>query len=251
MLKNYNDSKADAMFISDLHLHPDQPDITAKFLEFCNWAKQQTKDLYILGDFLHAWPGDDAIDAWSEGIIKALAELVDYGIKVYFMPGNRDFLIGKKFLHKAKIKELAEPSIITLGTKKVLLVHGDRYCTKDKAHQNLRRFTRNKLFKLVFLSLPYKYRSKIVNKVRQYSANGRLNTRDNMQAVPAAISKHLRKLHLNTVIHGHTHIPGLTTHTDIQGEFLQYVLSDWDENPVVMCYNNTNKFYYRLFVGSN
>ncbi len=248
MMKNAYDLE-EAMFISDLHLHPNEPQITAKFLEFCKWAKGRTKRLYILGDFVHAWPGDDAIDAWSNEIIAVLADLVNSGIKTYFMPGNRDFLIGNKFLKLAKLQKLSEPAIITLGAKKVLLVHGDRYCTTDKAHQRLRRFTRNSLFKLVFLRVPYKYRSRIVNKVRQYSANNTKITKD-MLTVPQSISAHLRGFKLDTVIHGHTHIPGLTIHTDKHGEFLQYVLSDWDENPLVMCYNNTNDFYYRRFIGS-
>lgn len=249
MIENDRQIIEDAMFISDLHLHPKQPEITQKFLDFCGWAKGRTKSLYILGDFLHAWPGDDAIDSWSEKIINALACLSDFGIKVYFMPGNRDFLIGKKFLKQAKVIALPEQYIVTLGVKKVLLVHGDCYCTDDKAHQRLRRFTRNRLFKLIFLRTPYKYRAKIVNKVRQYSANNNKVTK-NMLTVPKAIFKHLRKLNLDTVVHGHIHRAGLTEHLDNHEKFFQYVLSDWDENPLIMCYNSTNEFRYKLFVGS-
>lgn len=242
---------ADVMFIADLHLHPQQPKITEKFFRFCEFAKKNTKELYILGDFIHAWPGDDAIDEWSLSIIKSLAELVDSGVKVYFMEGNRDFLLGKKFLHQAQVKYLPDPSIINLGGKRVLLTHGDRYCTDDISHQRLRRFTRNKLFKFLFLRVPYKYRSKVVNKVRQYSANGRSMTiGTNMLTVPATIIKHLRKYNLSLVIHGHTHLPGLTEHKDNQESFFQYVLSDWDAEPLIMCYNCTNKFYYKLFAES-
>jgi len=248
MIKKDVQINEDAMFISDLHLHPKQPEITKKFLDFCDWAKGKTKILYILGDFLHAWAGDDAIDSWSEKITNALAELSCSGIEVYFIPGNRDFLIGKKFLQQANVKRLPEQYVINLGDKKVLLVHGDCYCTNDKAHQRLRLFTRNWLFKLVFLQMPYKFRAKIVNKVRQYSANNNKLSK-NMLTVPNAILKSLRKARLDTVIHGHTHKPGLTTHTYNQDKFFQYVLSDWDENPLIMCYNNTNKFKYIPFVG--
>lgn len=240
---------ADVMFIADLHLHPQQPEITAKFLRFCKWAKQRTKELYILGDFVHAWPGDDGIDVWSDKIIAALSSLADAGVKTYFMAGNRDFLIGKKFLRRANLVELADPSVITLGGKKVLLSHGDRYCTEDISHQRLRRFTRNRIFKLFFLRVPYRYRSQVVNKVRKYSADGKLKPGKNMLAIPSSIAKHLRKYDLATVIHGHTHLPGLTIHRDHFGEYQQYVLSDWDENPLIMCYNSTNEFYYNRFLG--
>lgn len=240
---------ADVMFIADLHLHPQQPEITNKFFRFCKWAKNRTKELYILGDFVHAWPGDDAIDAWSGKIIAALASLSASGVKIYFMAGNRDFLIGKKFIRRARLIELPDPSIVTLGGRRVLLTHGDRYCTEDIAHQRLRRFTRNRIFKVFFLRVPYRYRSQIVSKVRKYSVDGKLKPGKNMLAIPNSITKHLQKYNLATVIHGHTHLPGLTTHQDNLGEYQQYVLSDWDENPLIMCYNDTSKFYYNLFLG--
>lgn len=239
----------DAMFISDLHLHPNEPKITKNFLDFCIWARGKTKVIYILGDFLHAWPGDDAIDDWSKKITSALADLVSSGIKIYFMSGNRDFLIGEKFLKQAKVCELLEPTVINLGSEKVLLVHGDRYCTDDISHQMLRILTRNQLFKRLFLKIPFKYRNKIVNKVRQYSID-HTKLKGNILTIPKSISSHLHKFKLNTVIHGHTHTPGLITHNDKYGVFYQYILSDWDEKPMIMCYNQTNKFYYSLFVGN-
>lgn len=246
---------AEAIFISDLHLHPKQPDITQKFFAFCAWVKNRTNKLYILGDFLHAWPGDDALDAWSMEIINALADLANHGILIYFMPGNRDFLIGNKFLKLAKLIKLTEPSVVKLGENKVLLVHGDCYCTADKAHQWLRRFTRNWWFKFIFMQIPYRFRRGIVSKVRSYSENKKpaidMQNIAKLQTNSLLMSKDLRKLKIDTVIHGHTHIPGLTTHTDLDGEFFQYVLSDWDANPLILCYNKTNKFYYKRFVGSD
>ncbi|MDF1757244.1 MAG: UDP-2,3-diacylglucosamine diphosphatase [Legionellaceae bacterium] len=246
--KNSNDS-TDAMFIADLHLHPEMPEITNKFFSFISWAAHRTKSLYILGDFLHVWPGDDAMDDWSNEIASRLAWLSGQGVKVFYMAGNRDFLLGRKFLTKAKMQEIKESTVIKLGGIRVLLVHGDRYCTKDRSHQYLRRLTRNSLFKLLFLKTPYAFRRKIVNTVRQYSQNSRKKPSNNMLVVPSVIAKHLRRFDAKHVIHGHTHLPGLTTHADERGEFYQYVLSDWDENPLIMCYNNTKKFHYSLFAG--
>lgn len=247
MNENVDNFFAEAMFISDLHLHPEIPEITEKFFAFLQWAATRTKTLYILGDFFHAWPGDDAIDNWSDKIIKALADLSTHGIEVYFMPGNRDFLVGKSFLTRAKLRKLSDPAVINLSDEQVLLTHGDRYCTKDRAHQNFRRLTRNSLFKLFFLRTPYAFRRKIVDKVRNYSQFNRVKPIQNMQVVPATMIKDLRRFKLNKVIHGHTHIPGLVKHAMSCLDFYQYVLSDWDENPAVMCYNKTNKFYYVRF----
>jgi UDP-2,3-diacylglucosamine hydrolase len=238
---------SEAMFIADLHLHPEMPEITHKFFAFIKWAANKTKTLYILGDFLHAWPGDDAMDEWSDSIANKLSWLSSQGVDIYFMPGNRDFLVSRRFLTSSKMQEISEPSVIKFGDERVLLVHGDRYCTKDRAHQYLRRFTRNSLFKLIFLRTPYKFRARIVSTIRKYSQSAKSKPQKNMQAIPSAITKHLRSLKSNTVVHGHTHQPGLTKHVDNQDDFYQYVLSDWDENPSIMCYNSTKKFHYVLF----
>lgn len=235
---------ADVMFISDLHLHPDRLDITEKFVEFSKWVINRTKKLYILGDFIHAWPGDDAMDAWSNKITNILSTIVSSGIDVYFMPGNRDFLIGKEFLRAAKMQVISDPAIIKIDDIRVLLVHGDCFCTADKGHQLLMKLTRNNLFKQMFLCLPYSFRAKIVYKVRKYSQTSKAKKSiNNMQVVVEEVINYLQKYNLHTVIHGHTHTPGLTKH----GDFSRYVLSDWDERPLIMCYNKTNKFYYCLF----
>ncbi len=136
----------EAVFISDLHLHPDDKNIQNRFNQFISWAQNKTKSIYILGDFVHVWPGDEALDFWANSIIKQLNSLADLGIKLYFMPGNRDFLMGSSFLNKAHMQYLPDPTPISIGETIVLLSHGDRYCTRDKSHQWLRRLTRNDIF---------------------------------------------------------------------------------------------------------
>jgi UDP-2,3-diacylglucosamine hydrolase len=234
----------DAVFISDLHLHPDEGAITARFDQFIEWAIKNTKSVYILGDFLHVWPGDDALDAWSKGIAKQLAKLKYHEIKLYFMHGNRDFLLGNHFAELAGMTILSEPSVITLQEEKVLLVHGDRYCTQDKAHQWLRRLTRNALFSLFFLKLPFKFRSGLVNKVRAHSQMNRMKPVESMGIVNDVMIKHMQQMQVTTLIHGHIHKPGLTHHCDNQKDYRQYVLSDWDDNPELLCYDKTNGFYF-------
>jgi len=285
-----------AVFISDIHLHPDMPQITHRFYSFIQWAAIHTKSVYILGDFLHAWPGDDAMDTWSGAIADQLAWLSSQGVSVYFMSGNRDFLVGKRFLVRANMQRLLESTVIQLGDEHVLLVHGDRYCTRDTKHQWLRRLTRNRVFTGLFLSLPYTWRARIVNQVREYSQMNqqkllgsvnhsfsmqsspmfrglsaesmdpadkprgveledsgvdirvnRQQTPEKMAVVPATMIRHLRHFRVKTVIHGHTHQPGLTMHRDASGEYRQYVLSDWDRDPQLMCYNDSCKLHFIHF----
>lgn len=236
----------EAVFISDLHLHPDNPVITARFDQFINWAAKSTKTLYILGDFFHVWPGDDGLTAWSEAIANKLNGLAQQGIKIYFMHGNRDFLLGTKFAALAGMDLLVEPAVINYDQKSVLLVHGDRYCSKDRSHQRFRCLTRNNLFIRLFLKLPLRWRQKMVNSVRKMSQAQTYNP-DAMQVIPESMIAHMKHYKVDTVIHGHTHKPGLVEHCREAAIYKQYVLSDWDDSPDLLCYHNTIGFYFVQF----
>ena len=238
----------DAVFISDLHLHPEEDDITKRFQRFIEWAASNTKAVYILGDFFHAWPGDDALDSWSEAIAERLMWLTSQGVQLNYMHGNRDFLIGPRFAKLAGMTILTEPTVIQLGDTSVLLVHGDRYCTRDKGHQWLRRLTRNALFPRLFLCLPYFIRSKIVSKVRQHSQTNRSKAPIYMDIVVPDMLEHMQQMHVSILVHGHIHKPGLTTHEHQGKSYQQYVLSDWDDNPLLMCYHSANGFYFSRFL---
>lgn len=238
------DDRLAAVFISDLHLHPEEPLITARFNRFIEWAAQNTKTVYILGDFFHAWAGDDSIDSWSESIAKRLRWLSQQQVAIYFMHGNRDFLLGKAFADLAGIIILPEPAIIRLGDKRILLVHGDRYCTNDKGHQWLRRLTRNRWFSHFFLRLPYKVRAQLVSKIRQHSQTNRSKPYSKMDVVASDMIEHLQKYKVATLIHGHTHKPGLINHCYNEIMYSQYVLSDWDDNPRLLCYHKSMGIFF-------
>jgi UDP-2,3-diacylglucosamine hydrolase len=239
----------DAVFISDLHLHPDMPDILKRFDVFLNWVEKRTRVLYILGDFFHVWAGDDTSNAWSDSIAARLALLSKQGVQVYFMRGNRDFLLGNDFCKRAQLTLLEEPARIILGTQDVLLVHGDRYCTDDRAHQWFRRVTRNRYFIAVFKMLPKWLRIQIVMGVRSKSEKNTRKKPEIMDVVPAALVGHLKQCGVQVVIHGHTHKPGVTEYHVDDVCYQQYILSDWDAMPSILCYNKSNGFYFNLLMG--
>lgn len=238
----------DAVFISDLHLHPENLVITHRFNQFIDWAATNTLSLYILGDFFHAWAGDDGIDDWSLGIAKRLKWLSQQGVTIYFMHGNRDFLLGRFFAEKSGMTVLPEPSVIELNKTAILLVHGDRYCTKDKAHQWLRRLTRNRFFPRLFLSFPLSLRKKMVMGIRKISQSNRRQPSDNMNVVDKDLLMHMKQHKVTTLIHGHTHQPGLTEHLISGALYQQYILSDWDDSPQLLCYDDSMGFYFEQFL---
>ncbi|HBD9375319.1 TPA: UDP-2,3-diacylglucosamine diphosphatase [Legionella pneumophila] len=237
----------DSVFISDLHLHPEDNEIQARFHRFINWARNSVRKIYILGDFFHAWSGDDSINAWSDAIAKQIKSLTQSGIEIYFMTGNRDFLLGTSFAKRTGWKILTEPTVITLGNNRILLAHGDRYCTSDRSHQRFRLLTRNKWFSFLFLRLPLSIRKRLVNGVRKISLNNHHKSIEQMDIVKEAAIRHMSKNNAEILIHGHTHKPGLTNYSYEERILTRYVLSDWDDIPRLLCYDNTKGFYFTQY----
>jgi UDP-2,3-diacylglucosamine hydrolase len=234
----------DAVFISDLHLHPEEKHIQQYFDLFIKWSlNNNVQNIYILGDFFHLWAGDDTLNEWSLGIAAQLNELKKQGIHLFFMPGNRDFLLGKTFADLAGWDILAEPALINLGEEKVMLAHGDRYCTLDVSHQALRLLTRNDFFITLFLKLPLIYRKGLVNKIRTRSQNN-YKTAEKMDVVEKVVVNHMQQYQITKLIHGHTHKPGLSCHKINSLEYMRYVLSDWDDRPQILCYDNTKGIHF-------
>jgi UDP-2,3-diacylglucosamine hydrolase len=131
------------LFISDLHLESSRPDIAAPFLQFMQTEAAGADALYILGDLFESWVGDDDPDEHYATIKKALRVLADSGTPVFFMHGNRDFMIGDQFADDSGITLLPDPSQRRIEGTDVLLSHGDVLCTDDVEYQKFRAMTRN------------------------------------------------------------------------------------------------------------
>jgi UDP-2,3-diacylglucosamine hydrolase len=229
----------DAVFISDLHLHPHDKAILARFYAFVDWAKAHTKAVYILGDFLHVADGLELEQAWLEPIKEACLTLVSANIQLYFMHGNRDFLISDAFIHSSGMTLLKEPTTLEWGEDRILLLHGDGWCTNDKWHMWFRWLTRRPLFITLFTQLPKWIRKKLVNKTRQYSASTHQMVTDKAMIDERCLLHAKDRYQPSVIIHGHIHQPL----KKIYSNFTYYVLGDWDDNPWVLCYDKSNGFY--------
>lgn len=236
----------EAVFISDLHLHPKQPEITLRFKDFLAWAEHATKAIYILGDFFHVWLGDDEIDDFAKEIAQALKRLQQRGIQLYWMPGNRDFLMGQRFLTLAGLTALKDPSLIILPGLRIMLSHGDAYCVHDYAHQLLRFITRNAIFKSLFCLLPFRWRKSLGMGLRQFSQNQKKRPTNHKKYSIGQhkLFKHMLEFGITQVIYGHIHRPQIITSDWKARRMYQYILSDWDANPKILCYNLTKGFYF-------
>ncbi|WP_448680194.1 UDP-2,3-diacylglucosamine diphosphatase [Pseudomonas nicosulfuronedens] len=217
------------LFISDLHLEAERPDITRAFLHFLSTRARTAEALYILGDFFEAWIGDDGMDEFQHSIARALRELSDSGTRIFLMHGNRDFLIGQAFCREAGCTLLRDPSLIDLDGEKILLMHGDSLCTLDVAYMKLRRWLRNPLTLFILRNLPLATRHKLARKLRKESrAQTRMKASEIVDVTPAQVEKIMRDKGVRILIHGHTHRPAVHE-LEIDGRpARRIVLGDWD-----------------------
>ncbi len=215
-------------FISDLHLCEQQPQITRLFVQFCRNKACQAQALYILGDFFEYWLGDDfAInggDHVAQTVQKELYSLSQRGVKIYFMAGNRDFLLGETFADSCGMQVIQEPTTIHINGQKVLLIHGDAECTDDLAYQKTRAMFRDPQWQQQFLSMTIEQRIGFAEKARQQSQQHTQNSSTEIMDVnQSAIESLFVKHQVDTIIHGHTHRPAI--HQD--GHKKRIVLGDW------------------------
>jgi UDP-2,3-diacylglucosamine hydrolase len=118
---------ASALFISDLHLTPSMPRTAERFFEFLEKEARTHEALFILGDLFEFWVGDDAKarSPFHLEVAQKIKALKQQGTKVYFMHGNRDFLLGETYAQKADMEVLRDPQVVTIADQTWLLTHGD------------------------------------------------------------------------------------------------------------------------------
>jgi len=223
------------LFISDLHLSKEQPDILRLFLSFLGGPATSADALYILGDLFEAWLGDDLVLPEYQPALDALRQLTASGVPVHVMHGNRDFLLGEKFATATGCKLLGDPTVIDLYGTPALLMHGDLLCSDDIAYQQLRKQLRNEQWIKQFLTFTPQERIAFAQKLRQQSkAETSYKSEAIMDVNATTVSDYMKQYAVTRLIHGHTHRPALHEHGDGSE---RYVLGDWhgDHAMVLVC----------------
>tara|TARA_R110001592_G_scaffold191405_3_gene437620 strand:+ start:9592 stop:10326 length:735 start_codon:yes stop_codon:yes gene_type:complete len=215
-------------FISDLHLEESRPDITEAFLSFMDAIQGSARVLYILGDFFESWIGDDENTALQVTIKQRLKAFTDQGAVLFFMHGNRDFLIGNDFAKETGCTILEDPCLVDLAGESVLLMHGDSLCTADTSYMKFRATIRNPAFLEPFLKRPIEERKITAQQLRAMSqANNQGKSMEIMDVTQNEVTQALDKFNVNTLIHGHTHRPQVEQRDSNK---VRIVLGDWDKD---------------------
>ena len=220
-------------FASDVHLASDTPAaraIEARFLSFLERARREASAVYLLGDIFEAWVGDEDLKRRAyQPAFAALRALTQAGVAVYFMAGNRDFLLSDAVLAKLGMHRLTDPYVLSLPNWQFVLSHGDLYCTDDVAYQRYRATVHNPDIQAKFLRYPYWVRRLIARWLRWRSEGRRYDaqTLEMTDVSAVTVEDDARRHGYATMIHGHTHRPATHDHMVDGIHVERWVLADW------------------------
>jgi len=233
------------LFISDLHLAPERPAIIELFLNFMDNQASKVDELYILGDLVEYWLGDDDTSRGLEAVFNKMKRASENGLKIYLMHGNRDFLMGKKLADRCGCTLINDPYIADLNGSSALLMHGDTLCTDDVRYQELRTMLRNPEWQQEFLSKPLSEREMMAKSLREKSAEETQKKDDSIMDVNSnAVKDAFNKNEINLLIHGHTHRPDIHY---MDNGMTRVVLGDWYKSGSVLEFRSADKFYLKEF----
>ena len=213
-------------FVSDIHITEKSPDLTNAFKLFLNESKEACTHLFILGDLFEIWIGDDDDNLFHKDIKTTLSEFVLDGPEVFFMHGNRDFLIGKTFANEVGISIISDPYSLDINGLKTILSHGDFLCTDDSDYIEFRNNVRSEEWQKDFLAKSIDERNEIANLLRSESKNA--TSEKSLEITDAnleTVNNFIQENNPDIFIHGHTHRPKIHQHDSTK----RVVLGDWDK----------------------
>jgi UDP-2,3-diacylglucosamine hydrolase len=219
-------------FISDLHLQPSEPATVQAWERYM--AHTQADAVFILGDLFEVWIGDDVIDAAAQSSLDAdsferrcvrVLQAAARQREVFFMHGNRDFLIGSDFIQTCGIRLLDDPTVLGFAGQRWLLSHGDALCLDDTDYMQFRAQVRSPQWQQAFLAKPLAERKAIALSLRQQSEARKQSGAIYADVDAPAAAIWLQAAHSTHLIHGHTHKPA---DHEFGAGLQRTVLSDWD-----------------------
>ena len=211
-------------FISDLHLHASE---RPTFNAWQHYMQATPADaVFILGDLFEVWVGDDALKSGSfESQCADVIRQTAARIPVFFMHGNRDFLVSQGLMDASGASLLADPTVLVFNDQRWLLSHGDALCVDDAPYMQFRQQVRSAEWQQAFLAKPLAERQAIARGLRQQSEERKHSGAEYADVDAQAARQLLMDADALTLIHGHTHKPA---EHDLGGGMRRVVLSDWD-----------------------
>lgn len=216
------------LFVSDLHLEDQRPDITRALLHLLDQQQNAISQLYLLGDIFEVWLGDDTPAACADALAQRLKSLADSGIAIFLMHGNRDFLIGTDYAQRCGATLIEEPFPLQVAGQSALLMHGDILCTRDTDYMAFRNMVRDPAWQQAFLAKPLPERIAIGRALRERSQESAVDKAEYIMDVTAEeVVALMDQWQVSLLIHGHTHRPAIHDVTLTAQPGKRIVLGDW------------------------
>ena len=211
------------LFISDLHLSEETPEIEAAFKTLLE-NQDNLDSLVILGDFFEAWVGDDDDTDFVIRMRALLASCSERGCELMIARGNRDFMLGERFARDTGATLLDDETVVEVGGEPTLLLHGDTLCTDDVHYQQFRRLVHDAAWQAEMMAKPLDERRTLARQLRATSIDAASNkAEDIMDVNQDAVRERLTEMGVRRMIHGHTHRPN----RHAIGNAERIVLGDW------------------------
>jgi UDP-2,3-diacylglucosamine hydrolase len=219
-------------FISDLHLCESEP---ATFDAWQRYMSSTIADaIFILGDLFEVWVGDDSIrsdlspkstELNFEERCTLVLQATGKRLNLYFMHGNRDFLVGQQMVFACHASLLADPTVLTFQHQRYLLTHGDMLCLADTQYLAFRDVVRQPAWQQALLAKPLFERQAIGRHMRLESEKNQSKLLEYADVDTTAVLAWLQAANAKTMIHGHTHKPA---EHDLGNSLKRVVMTDWD-----------------------
>jgi UDP-2,3-diacylglucosamine hydrolase len=239
----------DIVFISDLHLMPQKPEAMNLFIRFADEVAAKADTLYILGDFLEIWWGDDEPATDYADVFRCLTELSTiHDTNIYLMHGNRDFLIGEALAERCHFKIIPDPTRIILQGRNALLMHGDTLCTDDVDYQKFRQMVRNPLWQQQVLSKSLEERYQLAKSIRDSSKQAVTEKEESIMDVNQKETERVFiENNVDLIIHGHTHRPAIHHQSINNRDTTRIVLGDWHDTARYLRVNDESELELQTY----
>lgn len=213
-----------AVFISDLHIDRSTSARLVKLGRILETESRRNDAIYILGDLVEMWVGDDDDDEDAQ-LLRTTLAAASANTVVKVMHGNRDFLFGQTFADATGVQLIADPTVAEVDGRRILLAHGDAFCTEDTAYQQMRAMFRSQQWQEEVLGRTLQERRQLAAGLRAQSMSANANKAQNIMDVTASDVVEAMQAHdCDVLIHGHTHRPGIH---DMGNGRTRYVLGQW------------------------
>ena len=225
-------------FISDLHLEPVDNNRLHSFIDFLAEAPKKYKSLYIIGDLFEYWVGDDDPHPINKLIQNKIKDAHGQGLSIFFIHGNRDFLLGSQFEKNTGLRIIDDMTVIKDSGISLMIAHGDSFCIDDVEYQDLKKSLRSEEWKKDFLQRPIAERIAFANDLRAKSAESNSNKAENIMDVNQSyVAEVIEKHKIDFLIHGHTHRPAIHK---LDNGSSRVVLGSWEDEGWVAEYSKGN-----------